>query len=73
MIRGTVNEHLEAVLRLHVYSDDGVEHEIEGVVDTGYDGWLTLPRAVIAVLVSLPPLSPPVQEGDYSCNFINTF
>lgn len=50
MVRGVVNEHLEAVIRLTVRGPEGIAREIEAVVDTGYDGSLTLPAKRIAAL-----------------------
>ncbi len=50
MITGTVNAHREAVLRLRVRDADGQEHERNAVVDTGFDGWLSLPPDFIAAL-----------------------
>jgi predicted aspartyl protease len=50
MIRGTVNARLEAMIRLTVESAGGPGEEIEAVVDTGFNGSLTLPPTVIARL-----------------------
>jgi clan AA aspartic protease len=50
MIRGRVNTFLEAVARLQVLSSQGQEQAIDAVIDTGFNGYLTLPPAVIATL-----------------------
>ena len=50
MIVGAVNARLEAVVDLRVQGSDGRTLEIEAVVDTGYEGFLTLPAAVVAEL-----------------------
>ena len=50
MITGFVNAELEALVRLSVLDAQGEEHEIEAVIDIGYNGFLTLPPATIAVL-----------------------
>jgi predicted aspartyl protease len=50
MITGVVNVHAEATIRLPVRDADGREQEIETVLDTGFNGSLTLPPAVIASL-----------------------
>ena len=50
MVRGVVNEYLEATVRLRVRGPEGLTHEVEAVVDTGYDGSLTLPAKLIAAL-----------------------
>ena len=50
MITGTVTAAREAVLRLSVYDAVSQLHETDAVVDTGFDGWLTLPPQSIAAL-----------------------
>ncbi len=50
MILGVVNAHSEATIRLPVRDTAGHEHEIEAVLDTGFNGSLTLPPAIIAAL-----------------------
>lgn len=50
MISGSVNVGYELVVPLEVLSPTGQPQLTEAILDTGYDGPLTLPRAVIAVL-----------------------
>jgi clan AA aspartic protease len=50
MLTGTVNAFREAVLRLAVPGPGGEERAVEAVVDTGYDGSLTLPPRLVAEL-----------------------
>ena len=50
MIEGAVNARWEAVVDLRIQGSDGRAEEIEAVVDTGYQGFLTLPAAVVAEL-----------------------
>jgi clan AA aspartic protease len=50
MITGVVNAYREAIIRLPIRGSTGQEQEIEAVVDTGFDGWLTLPTSMIAAL-----------------------
>ncbi len=50
MIIGTVSADREGVVRLRVQGTSGQELEIDGVIDTGFNGFLTLPPAVIAAL-----------------------
>jgi clan AA aspartic protease len=50
VIAGVVNARLEAIIRLRVQATDGSEHDVQAVLDTGFNGSLTLPSAVIAIL-----------------------
>jgi len=50
MITGVVTERHEAVIRIRVRGPAGQDQEIEAVIDTGFDGWLSLPSAIIAQL-----------------------
>ncbi len=45
--RGTVSANLEPVVSLHVRGPAGTEVEVKAVIDTGYNGWLTLPESVV--------------------------
>jgi predicted aspartyl protease len=50
MITGVVTPDLEAVVGLTVQGPAGQEQWIEAAIDTGFDGWLSLPPALIALL-----------------------
>ena len=50
MIEGTVNAAYEAALILTVQGPEGQAREIEAVVDTGYNGFLTLPPVLVGEL-----------------------
>jgi clan AA aspartic protease len=50
MITGLVTERREAVIRIKVRGASGQAQEIEAVIDTGFDGWLSLPSSVVAQL-----------------------
>jgi len=50
MITGIVTVAREAVISLTVRGPNGQEQEIEAVIDTGFDGSLTLPSALITAL-----------------------
>ena len=50
MIRGRVDAHRQARVQVVIERDDGHYETIEAVVDTGFDGHLTLPAQVIAEL-----------------------
>ncbi len=49
LITGTVTAYREAVIRLTVHGSQ-TEEEIEAVVDTGFNGFLTLAPPLIATL-----------------------
>ena len=50
MIAGVVNADYEAVIRLEVQGPAGQKREVDAIVDTGYNGFLTLPPHLIAAL-----------------------
>ena len=53
MIEGVVNANMEAVVTLTLRGETGEEREIEAVIDTGFNGFLTLPPT-LAVELGLP-------------------
>lgn len=50
MIEGVVNAAYEAVVTLPLRGPEGQYREIAAVIDTGYNGFLTLPTPVVAEL-----------------------
>ena len=50
MITGIVTTYRQAIIRLTVRGPEGQEQGIEAVIDTGFDGSLTLPPPLIAAL-----------------------
>jgi len=50
MIEGIVNVYSEALINLTVVGVKGKRQEIEAVVDTGFNGWLSLPAILISKL-----------------------
>jgi len=50
MITGVVTPQREAIVHLAVHDRAGNEHDVEAIIDTGFDGSLTLPPSVIAAL-----------------------
>ncbi|MBI2916505.1 MAG: clan AA aspartic protease [Chloroflexi bacterium] len=50
MISGIVTPNAEAVITLRVRGPGGQEEEIEAVIDTGFDGWLSLCPGLVVTL-----------------------
>jgi len=50
MITGAVNADIEAVIQLDVVGPNRQQHNVAGVIDTGFSGDLTLPASVIGSL-----------------------
>ena len=50
MIVGVVTDDHQAVIHLVVRGPAGQETEIDAIIDTGFDGWLSLPSSVIISL-----------------------
>jgi clan AA aspartic protease len=50
MIQGTVNADLQPLIQLSITAADGTDHSVEAMVDSGFNGWLTLPPAMTASL-----------------------
>jgi clan AA aspartic protease len=50
MITGFVNAHREAVIVITVTGPSGRQQKIEAVIDTGFDGWLSLPPPLVRAL-----------------------
>ena len=50
MIEGVVNDAYEAVVTLSLRGPAGQSQDIDAVIDTGYNGFLTLPTMLVAEL-----------------------
>ncbi|MCC3413363.1 MAG: clan AA aspartic protease [Microcoleus sp. PH2017_29_MFU_D_A] len=50
MITGVVNGDYEPILRISIYSNNGELYERDAVVDTGFNGWLSLPPDLVVIL-----------------------
>jgi clan AA aspartic protease len=50
MITGIVNDEREAMIRLLVRGPAGQEETVDAEIDTGFNGWLSLPPDVIVRL-----------------------
>lgn len=50
MIEGLVNADYEAVVRVTLQGMEGQEREVDAVIDTGFNRYLTLPPTLVAEL-----------------------
>jgi predicted aspartyl protease len=50
MITGVVTADHQAIIRLSVRGPTGQEQGIDAIIDTGFDGWLSLPSSLIVLL-----------------------
>ena len=50
MMLGAVNDDLEATLRVTVCNESGASCDVDAVIDTGFNGHLTLTKALIEQL-----------------------
>lgn len=67
---GAVNADLEALLRLTVRDAGGQPRDVEVAIDTGFNGFLTLPPALLAAL-GLPWLCR--QQGQLADGSVQAF
>jgi clan AA aspartic protease len=73
VIHGIVNANLEATIRLHVAGPNGHRQEITAIIDTGYNGALSLPTATVTALAFLPSASRIVTLGDASQRILDFY
>jgi clan AA aspartic protease len=50
MITGIVNQDFEPIISLSIYDSNGKIYTQEAIVDTGFNGWLSLPNDLIIQL-----------------------
>lgn len=70
MIEGAVNADYEAIITLALRGQAGQAREIEVVIDTGYNGFLSLPPALVAEL-ELPVVGP--SQATLANGVVETF
>jgi predicted aspartyl protease len=66
MIAGLVNTRLEPVVRLQVLGPRGQAQEVAAAIDTGYNGALTMPLAIVGALALVAGARRQVTLGDAS-------
>ena len=64
MIIGTVDVGLNAIVSIAVVGRNGQRQTVEAVIDTGFNGYLTLPYRMVSLLDFLWVRSQPVILGD---------
>lgn len=50
MIRGSVNNHRESIVRLRLRGPSGIEREVDALLDTGFTGAIALPPSIAHAL-----------------------
>jgi predicted aspartyl protease len=65
-VTGFVNTRLEATISFPVFGPSGRQLIMTAVIDTGYNGDLCLPLALVTSLSLLPQAPKPVKLGDNS-------
>ena len=73
MMTGMINDSREAVLTVQIQGPDGQEVEANAIIDTGYNGTLSLPPEMIASLALPARGSRYVTLGDGSTVLLNIY
>jgi predicted aspartyl protease len=73
MIRGTVNNSREAIVRLTIMGSRQRKQTIEAVIDTGFDGFLTAAASLIAALALTWDSRGRVMLGDGSDSIFDSY
>ena len=73
MMQGVVNRRCEATLPLVVDNVNGQRQVIDAVIDTGFNGFLTLPSSIITALDLSWNASDIVTLGDGSETFFDLY
>ena len=73
MITGYVTSTREAIIRLALRSVDSREETIDAIIDTGFDGFLTLPASVVSGLALPFAGATRAELGDGSEAFLDAF
>jgi predicted aspartyl protease len=72
-MRGIINQVYEATISLTVFGPGGESKEVTAVIDTGYNGMLSLPLAIVQELHLLPHVQRVVTLGDRSQKILDFY
>jgi clan AA aspartic protease len=73
MITGKVTANLEATIELEVNGSSQLPQQVEAVIDTGFNGYLTLPDHLIGLLNLSPAGNRSATLGDGSAVILDAF
>ena len=73
MMTGSVNARREACLPLQVFGPSSQSVDVTTVIDTGYNGTLTLPLAIVQMLALIPDAHRKVRLGDASVKLLSSY
>ena len=73
MIQGVVGSDARARFALPILGQDGSELAVTVVFDSGYDGWLTLPRALAETHCDLLPPQASLDLADGTTRRVRSF
>jgi len=73
MIRGAVNDRLEAVVRFKVFGKGSVSINVDAVIDTGFSGTLVLPHVTVAAMGLIRRMGSSATLADGSVSHFETF
>ena len=54
MIRGEINQNGDACVKIPILDADGSDIDVATVIDTGFDGMITIPPSLAAMLGAVP-------------------
>ena len=73
MIVGTVSSNYEAVVSITVSAPNGQQINVEGLIDTGFNGHLTLPTELISELGLQSVTQYEVRLGDGTSQHVDVY
>jgi clan AA aspartic protease len=73
MINGVVNNRMEATIQVSIHNVTGQPHDVEVVIDTAYNGFLTLPPALVSALGLVVKAQQRVLLADGSIQQVNFY